>query len=94
MALIYIMSDEEDRANEHYFQDLKARIITAGLEPWQIPEMLAAMEGKKQEDELGMPLFAPEQTDDEMENYIPLSMSETDEAVAALRRFGILSVDT
>jgi hypothetical protein len=93
MALVSLMSAENEQENDRFFQDLRSRIITAGIQPHQIPEILEALDGKKTEDELGMPLFAEELSDEEMEDYVPLSVEEADEAILALRRFGILSVD-
>ena len=81
------MRQDDERQGERDFQSLKMRIVTAGLRPEQVPELLELLEGKTEEGEV--PEFAEELSDEEMENYVPYSVEETDSAIEQLRRFGL-----
>lgn len=87
------MNDETERETERYYQDLKTRIYLSGIQPQQIPSIIEAIDGKKQEDE-GFEEFAKPLTDEEMENYIPLSAQEVSGGLEALRTLGFSLTDS
>ena len=60
-----------------------------GIRPEQVAEVMEALEGKREKDELGIEEHAVELTDEEMENYVPLSVDETQAAIDQMRRFGL-----
>lgn len=88
------MNDEIEEADRNFYQDLKTRILTAAIQPEQVIKMIEAIEGKEFEDTYGAEEFAKPMSDEEMENYVPIAMAESAEAIAALRRFGLAVSDT
>lgn len=69
-------------------EDARFRAILVALHLGQAKEILAALDGEQEEVD-GMPLFAPELSDEEMEGYQPFSHEEVSETINLLRRFGV-----
>lgn len=72
------MQDQVARDDSH----LRAMIIAYHL--GDAKKILEAIDGAQKEEE-----FAPELTEEEMENYQPLSVEETSAAIEQLRKFGL-----
>lgn len=84
-----ILNREEAMEEERDWQQLRTRLLIAGLPPEQIPKVLADLDGEKHEDELGLPEFAEALDDEEMQEYQPFSAEESEEAIRLMRRFGV-----
>lgn len=89
MALLALMQRDDEERSEREFRNLRMQILLKGITPEQVPKLLESLDGEKKENELGMSEWAEELDDEQMEEYIPLSVEETDDAIDLMRRFGI-----
>lgn len=86
MALLSVMTDEsEDRRK---LEDARFRALLIALHPAQAKEILAVLDGETPEDG-GVPEFADELSDEEMEDYEPFSHEEVAQTIDLLKRFGV-----
>lgn len=86
MALLSVMSFEAEDARK--LEDARFRALIVATHLGQAKEILAVLDGEPQEVD-GVPQYAPEMSEEEMENYEPFSHEEAMEAVQLLRRFGV-----
>lgn len=86
MALLSIMS--EDRRDSRNLEDARFRALLIALHPGQAKEILAVLDGATPEDD-EIPEFAPELSDEEMEDYQPFSTEEVSQTIGLLRKFGV-----
>ncbi len=89
MALLALMQRDDEERSEREYRNLRMQILLKGITAEQIPKLLESLDGEKKENELGMAEWAEELDDEQMEDYIPLSVEETDDAIDLMRRFGI-----
>jgi hypothetical protein len=88
-VLLTLLTKEDEEKADASWSDLRTRILLSALTPDQIPKLLEVLDGEKREAELGMPEFAPQLSDEEMEGYELFSHEEANEAIDMMRRFGI-----
>ena len=75
---------------EAEWQRLRTRLLVHSLSPEQIPKFLESIDSKRSEDDLGeIPPWAEELSDEEMEDYQPITGEEADETIRLLRKFGV-----
>lgn len=80
------MASEAEDARK--LEDARFRAILVALHLGQAKEILAALDGEQEEVD-GVPQFASELSDEEMEGYQPFSHEEVAETIDLLRRFGV-----
>jgi len=83
LALVTIIGLEIQEANDLEWQRFRSMIIAT--HPSDAKKILDVLDDKV-DDAL---LYAPELTDEEMEDYTPLSHDEIEATIADLKRFGI-----
>lgn len=91
LALLTYLQQQDSKQADADWQNLRMRLLVHGIRPEQIPEILEALEGEREKD--GIEEHAPALSDEEMEDYIPLSVEETSQAIEQLRRFGLAYQD-
>lgn len=79
------MGDERD--DRRKLEDARFRALLVALHPGQAKEILAALDGEPTEID-GVPEYAPELSDAEMEGYQPYSHEEAQQTIDLMRRFG------
>lgn len=79
------MQADVEAEDEKEAQHLRALILTAGIRPENVAEILDMLDKQNE----GDPSHAEELDDEEMENYEPFSAEEVDETIAMLRKHGI-----
>lgn len=79
------MRDEAD--DQRRLEDARFRALLIALHPGQAKEILAALDGQPTEVD-GIPQYAPEMTEEEMDDYQPFSVEEAQQTIDLMRRFG------
>lgn len=81
LALLTMMAQENE--DEVALEEARFRSQIIAAHPDKAKQILEALDAHEEED------LADEMTDEDMENYEPLSTEETQAAIDALRKFGL-----
>jgi hypothetical protein len=91
LALLSLMSDEGDQALA--LENARFRQMLVAMHPDRAKEILEILDGAQPLADGEIPEWAPEMSEEEMDEYQPFSVEEAQAATDLLRRFGVAVVD-
>lgn len=81
------MSTENEDASA--LEQARFRAMIVAMHPDKAKEILDILDSSAPNDPNGIPEFAPELADEEMETYEPFSVDEVSQTIELMRRFGM-----
>lgn len=86
------MHDEKESASEKEWRDFRAMLFA--MHPSEAKAIMEALEAAEESNRMvagadGLFEFAPELSDEELEDYQPFSAEEVEKTIDLLKRFGV-----